>query len=303
MAATDAICAVIDLEHMGRPESVAACLLQTREGPLIVDPGPASTLPKLTAGLARHGYEIADLAGLLLTHIHLDHAGASGTIARENPRLRVFVHERGAEHLVDPSKLLSSAARLYGDKMEPLWGEVAPVPAEQIRQLIGGEVLALGGRELMVAYTPGHAAHHVSYFEPESGVAFVGDTAGLRSPPYPTVLPVTPPPEFDLEEWLDSLHRIRAWAPREIVLTHFGPWPDPEQHLRDLRAGLVAWAEYARSSLALAGTDEDRLAWFGGKLMEWLDGRVPAEPARKFLDGAGVEACWRGLVRYLKRAR
>lgn len=301
MGSVEAICALIDLQHMGRPQSVAACLLETRDGPLIVDPGPTSTIPALRAGLAEHGYEVDALAGLLLTHIHLDHAGGSGTLARDNPRLRVYVHQAGARHVADPSKLLRSATRLYGDRMDELWGEVAPVPEEQIQVLSGGEVLALGGRTFEVAYTPGHAEHHVSYFERESGTAFVGDTAGLRTPPVTTVLPVTPPPEFNLEAWLNSLRTIGAWHPDRLMLTHYGFSPDPERHLEELRAGLVAWAEHARNSLAIPGTDADRLRWFGARLEGWLEGRVPAERARKFLDGAGVEACWEGLVRYWRK--
>jgi glyoxylase-like metal-dependent hydrolase (beta-lactamase superfamily II) len=303
MADAGATYRMIDLRHMGRPESVGACVVDTRDGPVIIDPGPASTLPALRTGLAELGYEVRDISALLLTHIHLDHAGASGTLARENPRLAVYVHELGAPHVADPSKLLKSATRLYGDRMDELWGEVAPVPFERIRSLIGGEALGLGGREFQVAYTPGHAAHHVSYFDPASGVAFVGDTGGLMTPRLPCVLPVTPPPEFDLEAWLDSIHRIRMWRPREIVLTHYGPSLEPEYHLEELRSALLVWAEYARDSLSQTGTDPVRVGWFIRQLEVWIEGRVASERARKFLDGAGPEACWQGLVRYWKTRR
>jgi glyoxylase-like metal-dependent hydrolase (beta-lactamase superfamily II) len=280
---------------------VAACLLETPAGPALVDPGPASTLPKLAAGLAAHGYRLDELTALLLTHIHLDHAAASGTLTRENPRLRVFVHETGAPHLVDPAKLLGSATRLYGDRMEQLWGEVAPVPASQVTPLKGGERLMLGGREIEVAYTPGHAWHHVSYFAVESAVAFVGDTAGIFGPRLPVVLPVTPPPEFDLEAWLASIDRILAWQPAEIVLTHYGPAADPVRHFDELRAGLLAWSELARVSLTQPGTDPERTHWFVQRLGEWIAGRVPAAQAEKFLAGAGPEACWQGLARYWRK--
>jgi glyoxylase-like metal-dependent hydrolase (beta-lactamase superfamily II) len=303
MAAPDPTYALIDLLHMGRAESVAACLIETTDGPVLVDPGPSSTLPRLRVGLAERGYEIEDLSALLLTHIHLDHAGASGTIARENPRVRVHVHEIGAPHLADPSKLVSSATRLYGDRMHELWGEVAPVPVERLVVLRGGERLPLGGRVFDVAHTPGHAWHHVSYFEPESGTAFVGDTAGLMSPRLPCVLPVTPPPDFDLEAWLDSMHRIRQWRPSEIVLTHYGPSTDPEGHLEELRSGLLAWSEYARDSLLLTGTDADRIRWFVAELTGWIIGRVASDRATKFLEGAGPDACWHGLARYWRRKR
>ena len=292
---------LIDLEHMGRPESVAACLLETRDGPLLVDPGPAVTLGKLRAGLAAQGHALSDLSAVLLTHIHLDHAGATGTLTREIPRLRVYVHGAGAPHLVDPTKLLGSASRLYGDRMESLWGEVAPVPAERVTALHGGEQLSLGGRDIIVADTPGHAWHHVSYYEPESGVAFVGDTAGLRGPRLPVILPVTPPPDFDLQAWLASIQLIRDWKPRQIVLTHYGPASDPEMHLETLRDGLVAWAGYAKDSLAIAGSDAERIRWFVQRLEEWIAGRVEPEMARHFLEGAGPEACWQGLARYWRK--
>ena len=292
---------VIDLLHMGRPESVAACVIPTSEGPVVIDPGPASTLGNLSAGLARQGYEIGDLSAILLTHIHLDHAGGSGTLVREHPGIRVYVHAHGAPHVIDPSKLLASARRLYGDRMDALWGEVAPVPPEQIQVLEGGERLALGGRELVVTYTPGHARHHVCYFEPASRVAFVGDTAGLMTPGLPCVLPVTPPPEFDLEAWLDSIHRIRMLEPAEIVLTHYGPSHDPARHFEELRSGLLAWSEYARDSLSVTGSEASRIAWFTSRLEEWIEGRVDPARAGKFLAGAGPDACWHGLTRYWRR--
>jgi glyoxylase-like metal-dependent hydrolase (beta-lactamase superfamily II) len=292
---------LIDLEHDGRPESVAACLFETRDGAALVDPGPASTLPRLEAGLARHGYGVGDLSALLLTHIHLDHSGGSGTLARMNPRLRVYVHEAGAPHVTDPSKLLASATRLYGARMQELWGEVAPVPADQTEVLKGGEQLHLGGRTIEVAYTPGHAWHHVTYFEPASGVAFVGDTAGLRTPGMPCVLPVTPPPDFDLEAWNGSIDRILAWKPAQIVLTHYGPAEEPEAHLEELRRGLGEWAGYARETLAGDASDADRVRAFVARLEEWIDGRVPAARARRFLGSAGPEACWQGLARYWRK--
>jgi len=292
---------VIDLEHMGRPESVAACLLETSDGPAIVDPGPTSTLPRLRAAVARQGYSIADLSALLLTHIHLDHAGASGTLSRENPRLRVYVHSAGAPHVADPSKLLSSATRLYGDRMDELWGEVAPVAQHSLVVLEGGETIHPGGRRFQVAYTPGHAWHHVSYFEPESRTAFAGDTAGIFGPRLPVVLPVTPPPDFDLEAWLGSIDRILAWNPETILLTHYGASHSPQAHFETLRAGLIAWAGYAKETLDLPGSDEDRIRVFVEKLQGWIDGKAAADQARKFLAGAGPEACWQGLARYWRK--
>ena len=241
---------VIDLHHMGQAETVASCLLESEAGPLLIDPGPAATLPDLRSGLAAAGYAVGDLAAVLLTHIHLDHAGASGTLARENPRLTVYVHQAGAPHVVDPSKLLASATRLYGARMDELWGEVAPVPAERVSVLEGGERLAFGGRPIDVAYTPGHAWHHVSYYVPDAGVAFVGDTAGLRTPRFPWVLPVTPPPDFDLEAWLVSITRILQWDPAEIVARSGPAVPDGYLLSKPYRRDEVARA--VASALATA---------------------------------------------------
>jgi glyoxylase-like metal-dependent hydrolase (beta-lactamase superfamily II) len=289
---------LIDLHHMGHAASVAACLIESEAGPVLVDPGPAAALPALREALAAHGHAIGDLAALLLTHIHLDHAGASGTIARENSRLAVYVHEAGAPHVADPSKLVASATRLYGDRMEQLWGEVAAVPAARIEVLRGGEKLRFGRTELRVAYTPGHAWHHVSYLEPRSGTAFVGDVAGLRTPRLPQVVPPTPPPDFDLEAWLTSIDRIMEWRPAEIVLTHFGPFRDTAAHFEALREGLVAWTGFARAALAAGGTEAAQEAAFLASLEGWARGNVPDAEARAFLDGAKPEGYWRGLARY-----
>jgi glyoxylase-like metal-dependent hydrolase (beta-lactamase superfamily II) len=292
---------LIDLHHQGRSESVAACVIDTADGPLIVDPGPALTLPHLSTGLGRLGSSLDEISGLLLTHIHLDHAGGAGTLARSLPGLRVYVHEKGAPHLIDPSRLLASATRLYGDRMERLWGEVAAIPAEQVVLLRGGEQLRLGGRTIEVLYTPGHAWHHVSYLEGDGSLAFVGDTAGLRTPGLPWVLPVTPPPDFDLEAWLDSIDRLLARAPSTLVLTHFGPSVDPVTHLEQLREGLLSWSAFARDSLSQPGTEAARLAWFVARLEEWIADKVDAGRAAGFLAGAGPEACWHGLARYWTR--
>ena len=300
MATRDGRYHVIDLKHLGRPESIAACVLRTTEGPLLVDPGPASTLPALRNGLDKLGFREADLAALLLTHIHLDHAGASGTLARANPRLKVYVHVRGANHLVDPTKLINSATRLYGERMDELWGEIAPVPESRVVVLDGGEILRFGNRRIEVAYTPGHAWHHVSYFDAEAGTAFVGDTGGLAGPRLPVVLPVTPPPDFDREEWLGSIDRILAWNPAELVLTHFGGSGDPKQHLTALGQGLVEWCDFVEATLALDGTDGDRIRMFGEMLRGWIRGKAPDQLAEQYLAGAGPEACWQGMARYFR---
>jgi glyoxylase-like metal-dependent hydrolase (beta-lactamase superfamily II) len=192
---------VLDLNFLGRPGAIAAALLEGPGGLALVDPGPASCLDGLRASLARHGHRLEDADTVLVTHIHLDHSGGVGVLARLNPRLQVYVHQRGAPHVVDPSKLVSSASRLYGDRMGPLWGEILPVPEASVHPLDGGEVLEIAGVEVRVAYTPGHASHHVSYFDTSSGTAFVGDAGGIRVGEPLLVLPPTPPPDIDVDAW------------------------------------------------------------------------------------------------------
>src|SRR5713226_1613488 len=193
--------ATLDTNWTGRPQSIAAALLEFDGARAIVDPGPASTLPELRRRLAERGVPVSKLDAVLLTHIHLDHAAATGELVRENPRIAVYVHERGAPHMMDPSKLIGSARRLYGAELETLYGEFLPVPQENLRILHGGETLELGNRKLLVQYTPGHASHHVTYFEPVDRVAFVGDTAGISVQGHSFILPATPPPDIDLALW------------------------------------------------------------------------------------------------------
>src|SRR5215213_11741850 len=198
---------LIDTMHLGRDRVIGA--FEVGEG-VIVDPGPASSAETLL--------EQVEPRALLLTHIHLDHAGATGVLARRNPHLKVYVHERGAPHLIDPTKLLKSAGQLYGDDMDRLWGEVAPVPEENITVLTGGETV----EGVRVAYAPGHASHHVVYLHEDSGDAFVGDVGGVRVPPNDFTLAPTPPPDIDLGAWNESLDLVEAWEPRRLCLTHFG---------------------------------------------------------------------------------
>ncbi len=199
---------VLDTNWVGHPKSIAAALLESEDHRAIIDPGPESTLATLRDQLRLHGLSVADLDAILLTHIHLDHAGATGALVRENSALTVYVHASGARHLADPAKLLASATRLWGDDLKILFGETLPVPAQNIRIMEGPQTLTLGGRKLDVVYTPGHASHHVSYFDDDAGVAFVGDTAGIRIDNGPYILPATPPPDIDLTLWDQSFATI-----------------------------------------------------------------------------------------------
>jgi glyoxylase-like metal-dependent hydrolase (beta-lactamase superfamily II) len=293
--------ALIDLEYLGRRESIASAVLETGGGFAVVDPGPTTALPGLRAGLRAHGASIADLRWILLTHIHLDHAGATGALVRENPSLRVLVHERGARHLTDPTRLLESATRIYGDQMDALWGEFVPVPPENIRALGGGEVLPLPGRKVLVEATPGHAWHHVAYLDEVTGTAFVGDVAGERYPGCTFVIPVTPPPDIDLECWRRSWDAVRAWSPAALFLTHFGPFPDVAAHLDQLERRTADWAEQVRLSLERDEPDEARASAFYEWVGRELHAELPDALAQRYARAAGVLESWHGLARYWRK--
>ncbi len=268
----------IDTMHLGRERVICAYEV---EG-VIVDPGPASCVEALLDGLEQ------EPRALLLTHIHLDHAGAAGVLARRYPALTVYVHERGAPHLADPSRLLSSAGRLYGDRMERLWGEVAPVDPERIQALTGGEAV----EGFRVAYTPGHASHHVCYLHEASGDAYVGDMAGVRLPPHEYTVAPTPPPEIDVEVWLASIDFIASWEPAALCLTHFGRFEDVPEQLERIRESLSERSRRARDS------DPDEFAaWSEAETR----GAVDVTTAEALLQAAPPEQLGLGLRRYWER--
>jgi glyoxylase-like metal-dependent hydrolase (beta-lactamase superfamily II) len=224
----------IDLFHAGAARSVGAYLVDTSGGLSLFDCGPASCIPALKAGLAERGHELGDVKRLLLSHIHLDHAGAAGVLVREHPELTVWVSEIGAPHLIDPTRLERSARRLYGDTFDELWGELAPVPEANVR--IAHDRAA--GLEVFPA--PGHASHHVCYFD--GTTLYAGDAAGVRIQPSRTVLPPTPPPDVDIEGWYRTLEEIERRAPEQLALIHFGLASDVSRHLGELRERLDTWA-------------------------------------------------------------
>ncbi|MFN7917948.1 MAG: MBL fold metallo-hydrolase [Vicinamibacterales bacterium] len=292
-----------DLEFQGLRRIIATAVLQGSDGLAIVDPGPTSTLPVLKRHLASLGATVRDVTQVLLTHIHLDHAGASGTLVQENPRIRVLVHTVGAPHVVDPSKLLASAGRLYGDQMQALWGAVLPVPASALTVLAGGERVRAGDRDWDVAATPGHASHHVSYFSGDTGLAFVGDTAGVQVMPGGFVLPPTPPPDIDVPLWLASLDRIEAWRPASLFLTHFGPTHAPSTHLAELRDHLRLVEDLARRALALDADEAAREAWFIDRIRLEMSRRMGETDVNAYQVAGRFDLNWRGLSRYLSKRK
>jgi glyoxylase-like metal-dependent hydrolase (beta-lactamase superfamily II) len=292
----------IDLQFLGYPEIIATAVLHAASGVALVDPGPSTCLATLGAALRARGIGVGDIRHVLLTHIHLDHAGATGSLLDENPDIEVFVHARGAPHLADPGRLLASAGRLYGQDMDRLWGAVRPVPSHRLRILEGGERIAAGGRELEVAYTPGHASHHVSYFEPSSRIAFVGDTAGIRRGSGVYVMPAAPPPDIDLEAWRSSEARILAWEPDTLFLTHFGPFHGPRQHFQQHRDRLAGWNGLVRRLVADETLKEgERQNLFIDEATRELRRVVGEAEAERYSRAGSLAYSWQGLARYWRR--
>jgi glyoxylase-like metal-dependent hydrolase (beta-lactamase superfamily II) len=292
----------VDLNFLGRPQIIATAVLRGAAGVALVDPGPSTTQANLIKALAAHGLALKDVRQILLTHIHLDHAGATGSLLKENPAIEVYVHERGARHLVDPAKLLASATRLYGDDMQRLWGEVASVPASQVRQLEGGERLEVGGRILEVAYTPGHAIHHVAYFDRASRVAFVGDVAGIRRGNGTYILPPTPPPDVDLEAWRASADRILAWDPDTLFLTHFGPHGGIRPHFQQLFERIDVWSALVRRLLLDDAIDDaERERRFVQTTLDDIRRTIGEVEAERYSRAGRLDYSWQGLARYWRQ--
>jgi glyoxylase-like metal-dependent hydrolase (beta-lactamase superfamily II) len=264
----------LDLRHLDADRIIGSYVVQTDDGPALFDCGPTTCIPALKAGLRARGLELTDIGHLLLSHIHLDHAGAAGVLVREHPALQVHVSEIGEPHLVDPSRLEASARRLYGDSFDHLWGELAPVPEANVR-VVGERVLGL---ECFPA--PGHASHHVCYLG-DDGTLYAGDAAGVRITPHSEVLPPTPPPDFDLDEWLDTIDEIERREPSSLALIHFGVFDDVARHLDELRRQLQAW-------VALDGVDEQEFAErVGAGIDESYDRAMPL-----WQSYAGLQRYW-----------
>jgi glyoxylase-like metal-dependent hydrolase (beta-lactamase superfamily II) len=267
----------LDLRFLGLEHAVGVYLLDSDDGPALFDCGPSTTLPRLEAGLNELELELTDVRHLLLSHVHLDHAGAAGAIVRRNPDLTVWVSELGAPHLVDPSRLERSARRLFGDDYDMLWGELAPVPERNIRiaadEAVGWEVFP----------SPGHASHHVCYVR--DGVLLAGDACGVRIQPHRYILPVAPPPDIDVEAWHDTIAEIERRAPECLALIHFGVETDVSDHMARLREELDRWAGWVHD-----GLDQDA---FVARAREVTDD--DAELHRQ--TGVFVQS-WLGLRRY-----
>jgi glyoxylase-like metal-dependent hydrolase (beta-lactamase superfamily II) len=279
----------LDLLHRGAERVIGVYLLSTSDGPALFDCGPSTCVPTLKRRLDERGLVLADVRHLLLSHIHLDHAGAAGTLAGEHPGLQVHVSEIGAPHLVDPSRLERSARRLYGDSFDALWGDLAPVPEENVH-VVGERVLGLE-----CFPTPGHASHHVSYLDPD-GTLYAGDAAGVRIPPSTFVVPPTPPPEFELETWIRTIGEIERRRPERLALIHFGVVTDIAPHLLELRGRLADWV-----TLVESGADEEAFVAAAGE--ELARGVADEETVAAYNRAIPVWQSYRGLRRYWEKKR
>jgi glyoxylase-like metal-dependent hydrolase (beta-lactamase superfamily II) len=293
-----------DLNFMGTEHVIASFLLLGDDSAALVETGPPTCLESLMGGLKDRGVSPEDVRQVFLTHIHLDHSGASGHLSGLLPNATFCVHEVGYPHLVDPSKLLKSATRIYGERMEELWGEARPVPQDRLEVLKGGEELEAAGGVLAAHYTPGHAYHHLAYLEPNSGALFTGDVAGIRLPGQSYVRPPTPPPEIDLESWVQSIGFMKQLAPGSLWPTHFGRFDDVGRHLGELEQRLQDWVLFVEERMN-GGIGRDEIAAeleAKGDAEMLAEGSQPEDSGRYSLAG-DYPTLTDGLMRYISKRR
>ncbi|HEX5441595.1 MAG TPA: MBL fold metallo-hydrolase [Ktedonobacterales bacterium] len=250
---------LIDTQFQGERQIIASYLIVGERELALVDVGAAATLGALLAGVRAAGFDPADITHLVLTHVHLDHAGAAGALVRHLPRARVYVHRIGAPHLIDPSRLMRSATRIYGEKMGELWGTMEPVPERRIEIIDDRDEIHIGARTLRALYTPGHAIHHIALYDEARGIAFPGDVAGVSIEGIDFVRPPTPPPDLSLEDWGESITRLEALKLQRLYLPHFGAVDAPARHFAVLRQRLHNWGEIALAGMR-AGKDDAAIA-------------------------------------------
>lgn len=250
----------VSLPFLGEHEIIGSYLLAGENELAIIDPGPGSMVEDLLASIREIGLNPENVTHILDTHVHLDHAGATGSLVRISPKAQVYVHSKGAPHLIDTSKVVASAARIYGERMQELWGDIDSSPALRVHSIEGGDILKVAGRRLEVHYTPGHAVHHVIFFDAHSGELFAGDVAGVRLPGVDYVRPPTPPPDLDLEAWFDSISLVRSLRPDVLYIGHFGAVRDIGSHFGRLREKLHDWGEFVLNAMRKGKNEAEIIA-------------------------------------------
>lgn len=248
---------LFSLPFQGETGIIGSYLLRGEQEIALIDPGPGSTYEALLSELQQAGIDPQDVTHILATHVHFDHAGATGTLLHHMPKAQVYVHSKGAPHLLDTSKLVDSATRIYGNRMKQLWGDIESVPRESLHVIDEGDVLNVAGRRLEVHYTPGHAVHHVVFFDVHSGELFAGDVAGVRLQEVDYVRPPTPPPDLDIEDWFASIDKIKRLRPDVLYLGHFGPTRDSQQHFERLREQLITWGNFVLNAMRNGKTETE----------------------------------------------
>ena len=250
----------ISLPFLGEEGIIGSYLLVGGNELAIIDPGPGSMIEPLLDAIRQAGFDPQDVTHLLATHVHLDHAGSVGSLVKHMPRAKVYAHSKGVPHLLDTTKVVASATRIYGDRMQQLWGEIESTPADRLQTMEGGDTLNVAGRRLEVHYTPGHAVHHVVFFDAHSGDLFAGDTAGVRLQGVDYVRPPTPPPDIDIEAWSESMDTIKKLSPDVLYLGHFGATRNATQHLERLREQLISWGNYVLEAMRNGKEEQEILA-------------------------------------------
>ncbi len=295
---------LVDTYFQGVHGVIASYLLTGSRGLALVDVGSAATVEALLDGVRAAGHDPREIEHLVLTHVHLDHAGAAGALVRRLPEARVYVHRLGAPHLIEPSRLLDSARRIYGDRMDELWGDIEPVPEDRIVEVDEGSELRVGGRVLRALYTPGHAVHHVAYHDRDSRTLFAGDVAGVRLEGIDFVRPPTPPPDLSLEDWSASIERLSSLGLDEIYLAHFGPSRYVDQHLSELRGRLAEWGRLMLTGMRAGKTDSELagdLARHSDPMIGTAGGGQAEDTVRRYEIATNYLMSAQGYVRYYRK--
>lgn len=294
----------ISLPFLGQSGIIGSYLLNGGDEIALIDPGPGSMLEEQLAAIRESGLDPAKVTHIVLTHIHLDHAGMTGSLLRYMPGAKVYVHSKGAPHLLDTTKVVASARRIYGELMQQLWGEIEPVPQERLKIIEDGDVLNLAGRRLEVHYTPGHAVHHVIFFDVHSGELFAGDTAGVRLQGIDYVRPPTPPPDLDIEAWSASIDKIKKLRPDVLYIAHFGPTRDVTSHLERLREKLYSWGDFVLAAMRDGKNEAEIIKMLVAYTQpELLRATNDAEAVARFEIATNYAMSVQGYMRYWTKKR
>ncbi len=290
----------ISLPFLGEEEIIGSYLLAGNNELAIIDPGPGSTIESLFDAIKQAGFNPEDVTHLLATHVHLDHAGAVGSLVKRMPKAKVYAHSKGIPHLLDTTKVVASATRIYGDRMQQWWGEIESTPADRLQTLEGGDVLTVAGHRLEVHYTPGHAVHHVVFFDAHSGDLFAGDTAGVRLQGVDYVRPPTPPPDIDLEAWFTSIDLIKKLSPDVLYLGHFGATRNVPQHLERLRTQLISWGDFILGKMRDGKDEQEILALLIAHTEPELRG-IASDAIKRYEIATNYAMTVQGYMRYWRK--